>query len=97
MRSALWGCLLLAGCAGKSVDVIPHQTRVIAVETRAGPDEKHPVPTARFTAGKTSSDDKVPPGPLNAMFEKIFGLERHVIGRMPFPAGVSLFALLSTR
>jgi len=48
-------------------------------------------------AGKTSSDDKVPPGPLNAMFEKIFGLERHVIGRLPLPAGVSLFALLSTR
>ena len=48
-------------------------------------------------AGKTSSDDKVPPGPLNAMFEKIFGLERYMIGRMPFPAGVSLFALLSTR
>ena len=48
-------------------------------------------------AGRTSSDDKVPPGPLNALFEKIFGLERHVIGRMPFPAGVSLFALLSTR
>ena len=48
-------------------------------------------------AGKTSSDDKVPPGPLNFLFEKIFGLERHVIGRMPLPAGVSLFALLSTR
>lgn len=48
-------------------------------------------------AGKTSSDDKVPPGPLNRMFEKIFALERHAIGRMPFPAGVSLFALLSTR
>jgi SAM-dependent methyltransferase len=48
-------------------------------------------------AGKTSSDDQVPSRPLNAMFEKIFALERHVIGRMPFPAGVSLFALLSTR
>jgi hypothetical protein len=48
-------------------------------------------------AGKTSSDDKVPPRLLNAMFEKIFALERHVVGRMPFPAGVSLFALLSTR
>jgi len=46
---------------------------------------------------KTSSDDKVPPAPLNAMFEKIFALERHVVGRMPFPAGISLFALLSTR
>jgi SAM-dependent methyltransferase len=48
-------------------------------------------------AGRTSSDDQVPPRPLNFLFEKIFGLERHVIGRMPFPAGVSLFALLSTR
>ena len=48
-------------------------------------------------AGKSSSDDKVPPRPLNLMFEKIFGLERYVIGRIPLPAGVSLFALLSTR
>jgi SAM-dependent methyltransferase len=48
-------------------------------------------------AGSTSSDDKVPPRPLNFIFEKIFGLERHVIGRITLPAGVSLFALLSTR
>ena len=48
-------------------------------------------------AGKSSSDDKLPPRPLNALFEKIFALERHIVGRMPFPAGVSLFALLSTR
>ncbi len=48
-------------------------------------------------AGKTSSDDKVPPRPLNALFERIFGLERHIVGRVPLPAGVSLFALLSTR
>jgi len=47
--------------------------------------------------GKTSSDDNLPPRPLNAVFQKIFGLERHMIGRVPFPAGVSLFALLSTR
>lgn len=48
-------------------------------------------------AGKQESDDKVPPRPLNALFEKIFGLERHLVGRLPMPAGVSLFALLSTR
>jgi len=48
-------------------------------------------------AGKSSSDDKLPPRPLNAVFEKIFGLERHIVGRVPLPAGVSLFALLSTR
>ena len=47
--------------------------------------------------GKTSSDDKVPPAPLNRLFTGIFGLERHLVGRLPLPAGVSLFALLSTR
>lgn len=47
--------------------------------------------------GKSSSDDRLPPRPLNAVFEKIFGLERHIVGRVPFPAGVSIFALLSTR
>jgi SAM-dependent methyltransferase len=48
-------------------------------------------------AGKSSSDDQLPPRPLNSAFEKIFGLERHLVGRVPLPAGVSLFALLSTR
>lgn len=47
--------------------------------------------------GKSSSDDTLPPGPLNALFGKIFGLERHLVGRVPMPAGVSIFALLSTR
>lgn len=48
-------------------------------------------------AGKSSSDDSLPPRPLNSLFERIFGLERHMVGKIPFPAGVSLFALLSTR
>jgi hypothetical protein len=48
-------------------------------------------------AGRSSSDDQLPPRPLNSAFEKIFGLERHLVGRVPLPAGVSLFALLSTR
>jgi SAM-dependent methyltransferase len=47
--------------------------------------------------GKSSSDDTLPPKPLNSLFEKIFSLERHLVGRVPLPAGVSLFALLSTR
>jgi SAM-dependent methyltransferase len=47
--------------------------------------------------GKSSSDDKLPPKPLNALFRWAFGLERHLVGRVPLPAGVSLFALLSTR
>jgi SAM-dependent methyltransferase len=48
-------------------------------------------------AGKSSSDDQLPPRPLNALFRAIFSLERHIVGRIRLPAGVSLFALLSTR
>jgi SAM-dependent methyltransferase len=47
--------------------------------------------------GKTTSDDRLPPAPLNRLFRAIFGLERHLVGRVPLPAGVSLFALLSPR
>lgn len=45
--------------------------------------------------GRQSSDDKLPPRPLNQMLRSIFGLERHLIGRVPLPAGVSLFAVLA--
>jgi SAM-dependent methyltransferase len=44
---------------------------------------------------KEDSDDKLPPRPLNALFEAIFGLERYAIGRFPFPPGVSLVAIVS--
>ncbi len=49
---------------------------------------------ARFT-GRSGSDDAPPPGPVNALFEKIFGLERYLVGRVPMPPGVSLIALVS--
>lgn len=45
--------------------------------------------------GKEDSDDKLPPRPVNALFEKIFGLERYALGRLPFPPGVSLAAIVS--
>ncbi len=47
--------------------------------------------------GKKESDDKVPPAPLNRLFQSVFGLERHLVGRVPLPAGVSLFGIFSTR
>ena len=47
--------------------------------------------------GKSESDDKLPPRPLNALFRTIFGLERHLVGRLPLPAGVSLFAIIAAR
>ena len=45
--------------------------------------------------GKDDSDDKLPPAPLNAALEKAFAAERHVIGRVPLPPGLSLFAVAS--
>jgi SAM-dependent methyltransferase len=45
--------------------------------------------------GKTDSDDTLPPRPVNALFEWIFGLERYALGRLPFPPGVSLVAIVS--
>ena len=47
--------------------------------------------------GKTDSDDKLPPAPLNRVLKAVFGLERHLVGRVPLPVGVSLFAIFSTR
>ena len=45
--------------------------------------------------GKEDSDDALPPAPVNALFERLFALERHAIGRVPFPPGVSLVAIIS--
>ena len=49
---------------------------------------------ARLT-GRTGSDDALPAAPINMLFEKIFGLERYLVGRVPMPPGVSLVALVS--
>ena len=45
--------------------------------------------------GKDDSDDKLPPAPVNAVLEAVFGLERYALGRLPFPPGVSLVAIAS--
>jgi len=45
--------------------------------------------------GKKESDDKMPPPALNRMLAAVFGMERHLVGRVPLPAGVSLVAILS--
>ena len=46
--------------------------------------------------GKEESDDKLPPAPVNRLFEAIFGLERYAVGRLPVPPGVSLVAIASS-
>jgi SAM-dependent methyltransferase len=55
---------------------------------------------ARFAGklmGKDDSDDSPPPKLLNSAFEKIFGLERHLVGRLPLPPGLSLIVLASPK
>ncbi len=47
--------------------------------------------------GKDDSDDSPPPRPLNAAFEAIFGLERHLLGRLPMPPGLSIIVLASPK
>lgn len=44
--------------------------------------------------GREGSDDALPPAPINALFERIFGLEQHIVGRIPLPPGVSLIGLI---
>jgi SAM-dependent methyltransferase len=45
--------------------------------------------------GKDDSDDSPPVKPLNTAFEAIFGLERHLVGRVPLPPGLSIITLAS--
>ena len=47
--------------------------------------------------GKDDADLKLPPAPLNVALERVFAAERHVIGRLPLPPGLSLFAVASAR
>ena len=45
--------------------------------------------------GKDDSDDSPPARPLNTVFEKVFGLERYLVGRVPLPPGLSIITLAS--
>jgi len=58
-----------------------------------------PVATVRLArkligGGDASADGvEVPPKPVNAMLEGLFALERHVVGRLKLPFGVSLIGV----
>jgi len=47
--------------------------------------------------GKNDGDVKLPPAPINAVFERVFEAERYLVGRLPLPPGLSLFAVASAR
>ena len=52
---------------------------------------------ASRVSGKEDSDLVMPASALNAALERTFAAERHLIGRVPLPPGLSLFAVASAR
>jgi SAM-dependent methyltransferase len=44
---------------------------------------------------KEDADLKLPSAPLNAALRAVFAAERHLVGRLPLPPGLSLFAVAS--
>jgi SAM-dependent methyltransferase len=47
--------------------------------------------------GKDEADLTLPPAPLNTVLERTFASERHLIGRVPLPPGLSLYAVASVQ
>lgn len=45
--------------------------------------------------GKDDSDDSPPSKLLNTIFEAVFRVERHLVGRVPLPPGLSIIVLAS--
>jgi SAM-dependent methyltransferase len=48
---------------------------------------------ASRATGSEDSDLSMPPAPVNYLLERAFAAERFLIGRMPLPPGLSLFAV----
>ena len=44
--------------------------------------------------GKDDSDDSPPAAPVNRALEAVFRLERHLVGRVPLPPGLSIITLV---
>lgn len=44
--------------------------------------------------GREEADDAQPAPVINGLFTRLFGFERHMVGRLPMPFGVSLLAVL---
>ena len=48
-------------------------------------------------SGKEDTQLGIPPEPINALLTSIFAAERHVIGRLPLPPGLSFYAVASSQ
>lgn len=49
---------------------------------------------AQKWSSRETADDSLPPRPVNAIFRRIFEREAGLVGRIPFPFGVSIVAVL---
>lgn len=47
--------------------------------------------------GSDSADDEIPGAALNRLFYGVFRQERHLVGRVPLPWGLSVYAILEKR
>lgn len=50
---------------------------------------------ASKTRGKGGGEESLPPRPVNYLFERLFAAERRLVGAVPLPPGLSLFAVAS--
>lgn len=87
-RYTLAGLRDVAGAAGLKVESIGYFNSLLfplAVATR----------TAHRLFRRTAPLDARPAAPVNGLLQRIFGWERHLLGRVRFPIGLSLYAILS--
>lgn len=76
--------------AGLRVDVLTHFNTLLFP----------PIAAARAVKrwrGQEESDDRMPSPAVNRLLETVFGWERHLVGRVPLPFGVSLLAVARRR
>lgn len=87
-RYTLRGLKRVAQEAGLTVETVGYFNSLLfplAVATR----------TAHRVLGCKGASDAQPSPPVNAILQRIFGWEQHLLGRMRFPIGLSLYAILS--
>jgi SAM-dependent methyltransferase len=77
----------LAAAAGYDIDLLsPFNTMLFPLVAAARVINK--------LRGHDSADDALPARPVNQALDRLFGAEAGLIGRLPFPFGVSLVAVL---
>jgi len=54
-----------------------------------------PLAVVARLVGGGGGDDRLPPKPVNYLFERVFAAERRLVGAVPLPPGLSLFAVAS--